>query len=86
MKEFMPYVQRKLFTMIGLKVTVVRGGVQTTGILKQMGDYYTVIGKPMPITFKLADVDIFINESRVDPRRDRQIIMVKSLDTIDIRE
>lgn len=80
----MSYAQRKLFCMIGLKVTVVKDGVQTTGELKQLGEYYTVIGKPFPVTFRLAQVTMFVQESVVDPRRDRQIIMVKNLDTVDL--
>lgn len=81
----MSYAQRKLFCMIGLQVTIVKDGVQTTGELKQLGEYYTVIGKPFPVTFRLAQVTMFVQESIVDPRRDRQIIIVKTLDTVDLR-
>ncbi len=85
MSELMSYAQRKLFCMIGLQVTVVKGGVQTTGELKQLGGWYTVIGKPFPVTFTFGEVDYFVTENRVDPRRDRQIIIVESFETVDIR-
>ncbi len=79
MSELMSYVQRSMLSRIGLEVTVVSEGVQTTGKLVLQSGWYTVTSEDATVSFKPSQVTIFVKESRVNPRVDRNIILIEPL-------